>query len=113
CYMDFGYWKKNSSGSLDYTSISSKLNIPLIEDEQFWNIVAIDDYVLFQSLNQIYIYDVKNASYKIITARNNVTKMFRVDAMVYYQSLDDGIYKIENGQSQLMIDHPVLNTNNV
>lgn len=113
CYMDFGYWKKNSSGSLDYTSISGKLNIPLIEDEQFWNIVAIDDYVLFQSLNQIYIYDVKNASYKIITARNNVTKMFRVDAMVYYQSLDDGIYKIENGQSQLMIDHPVLNTNNV
>lgn len=113
CYMDFGYWKRNSFGSLDYTSISGNLNIPLIEDEQFWNILAIDHYVLFQSLDQIYIYDVENSSYKIITARNGVTKMFKVDATVYYQSLGDGIYKIESGQPQLIIDHPIVNTNTI
>ncbi|MGC1630892.1 MAG: LuxR family transcriptional regulator, partial [Gelidibacter sp.] len=87
CYMDFGYWKKNSLGSLDYTSISDQLNIPLIEDEQFWNIVALDHYVLFQSLNRIYIYDVSDASYKTINTRNNITKMFKVEDTVYYQSL--------------------------
>ncbi|MEO5787571.1 triple tyrosine motif-containing protein [Gelidibacter sp.] len=111
CYMDFGYWKKNSLGSLDYTSISDQLNIPLIEDEQFWNIVAMDHYVLFQSLNRIYIYDASDASYRTINTHNNITKMFKVDDTVYYQSLEDGIYKIESGQAQLIIDDVVLKTN--
>ena len=33
CYMNFGYWKRNAFGSLDYTSISDELEVPLIEDE--------------------------------------------------------------------------------
>lgn len=111
CYMNFGYWKKNSFGTLDYTSISDKLNIPLVEDEQFWNIIAIDHYVLFQSLDRIYIYDVLKQSYKTIASEGTITKIFKVKDTVYYQSLGEGIFKIENGQSQPVIVDEVFKTN--
>ena len=54
-FMDFGFWEQNSKGQLTYTSLAESLNIELIEDEQFWNILNFDDWVLFQSLNRIYI----------------------------------------------------------
>lgn len=111
CYMDFGYWKRNNLGSLDYTSISGQLNITLIEDEQFWNILAIGQYVLFQSLNRIYIYDASNVTYKIIEGQSNITKMFKIDDTVYYQNSMDGIFKIERGEAHLLIDHIVFKTN--
>lgn len=111
CYMNFGYWKRNAFGSLDYTSISDELEIPLIEDEQFWNILSMDHYILFQSLNRIYIYNLDDQSYKIIAAQSTITKIFRVDDTVYYQVFGEGIYKIESGQSVLWIDNVVFLTN--
>ncbi|MBO3097772.1 LuxR family transcriptional regulator [Gelidibacter sp. DF109] len=111
CYMNFGYWKRNVFGSLDYTSISDELEIPLIEDEQFWNILSMDHYVLFQSLNRIYIYDLENRSYKIIDTQSTITKIFRVDDTVYYQVFGEGIYKIESGQPVLLIDNAIFLTN--
>lgn len=111
CYMNFGYWKKNSLGTLDYTSISDKLNIPLIEDEQFWNIIAVDQYVLFQSLDRIYIYNVLKQSYKTIASDSTITKIFKVKDTVYYQSFGEGIFEIENGQSQRVIVDEMFKTN--
>ena len=57
CYMDFGYWVKTSLGTLEYTSLSSSLETALIEDEEFWRIVGIERWVVFQSKSRIYIYD--------------------------------------------------------
>jgi len=111
CYMNFGYWKRNALGSLDYTSISDDLKIPLIEDEQFWNIFAMDQFVLFQSLNRIYIYNTDNLTYKIINTQSTITKLFKVDDSMYYQSFGEGLYKIESGQSQLIIDDEILKRN--
>ena len=65
-YMDFGYWKKNNLGTLAYTSLSKKLNIKLIEDEQFWNIIEVDDWILFQSFDRIYILNSTDNSLQII-----------------------------------------------
>lgn len=111
CYMNFGYWKRNAFGSLDYTSISDDLKIPLIEDEQFWNILSMDHFVLFQSLNRIYIYDLENQSYKVINSQSTITKIFRVNDTIYYQGFGEGVYKIESGQSLLIIDNEMLTTN--
>jgi len=53
CYMEFGYWKRQSNGFLQYTSLSQKIKSKLIEDEHFWNIISFDHWVLFQSFNRI------------------------------------------------------------
>ena len=41
-YMDFGVWKKNKFGILEYESIPDKLGIDIQQEEQFWNIEVID-----------------------------------------------------------------------
>lgn len=110
-YMDFGYWQRNNFGKLSYTSLSQKLEINLIEDEQFWNIISIDEYILFQSLDRVYIYNTKEASHKIINSQNIITKTFKVEGSIYYQSLNEGVYKIENGTSKLVIDNGIVKDN--
>jgi len=97
CYMEFGYWESNSFGQLDYTSLSKNLDIPLIEDEQFWSIIALDNWVLFQSLNRIYIYNIDDSSFKIIESKTRITDVYKVNGTIYFQKLNDGIYKIEKG----------------
>lgn len=37
-YRDFGYWKRDNFGVLNYTSLSKEFKANLLEDEEFWNI---------------------------------------------------------------------------
>ena len=111
CYMEFGYWQKNEFGSLIYTSLSKDVDTPLIEDEHFWNIIDIDDWILFHSLNRIYIYNTKDKIYKIINSKTRIEKIYKVNESVYFQKINDGIYKIENGNETLVINHSIVKEN--
>ena len=108
CYREFGYWKRNEFGLLDYTSLSKKLNINFLEDEEFWNIISIEDYILFQSLNRIYIYNQKDQSYNIIESKSGISKMFQIDKTIYFQKNKDGIYKIEKGAPKLISNDKIF-----
>ena len=110
-YMEFGFWTKNEFGSLTYTSLSSKMPKPLIEDEQFWNIIGIDNWIIFQSLNRLIIYNVESEAFKTFESETNVTNAFKVGKSVYFQKINDGVYKIENGIPVLISKHPVLQNN--
>lgn len=107
CYMDFGYWTKNNLGNLEYTSITKSIGIDLNEDEAFWSIANIDDWVLFQSLNRIYIYDTIKQSVSIIDSGSANVKMYTVDDRIYFQRMGHGIFKIENGKEVLVTDHNI------
>jgi DNA-binding CsgD family transcriptional regulator len=111
CYMEFGYWSKNNFGALEYTSLSKNNSISLIEDEQFWNINYLDNWVLFSSLNRIYIYNTINKSFKTIDSKSSLTKLFKVDNSIYFQDTKNGVYKIINGDKTLFIDDVILKTN--
>jgi DNA-binding CsgD family transcriptional regulator len=113
CYMEFGYWEYNEFGQLEYTSLSSKIKEDLIEDEQFWNIIAIDDWILFQSLNRIYSYNKLDKSFKIIDSNTRLTKMVKVENTIYFQKLNDGIYKIENGKGKLINGDSIVKENTI
>lgn len=113
CYMEFGYWKHNQFGELTYTSLSSQIKDELIEDEQFWNIIAIDDWILFQSLNRIYSFNKLDKSFKIINSNTRLTKMVKVDHTIYFQKLNDGVYTIEKGQGKLINGDTVLKENTI
>ena len=111
CYMEFGFWESDNFGQLKYNSISQKLTKPLIEDEQFWNIISLDDWILFQSLNRIIIYNHGDSSYSTIDSETTLTKMFKVDESIYFQKINDGIYKIENGSEKLVSDNSIFQEN--
>ena len=107
CYMEFGYWEKDDFGMLSYTSLSDKID-DLVEDEQFWNIIHLNQWVLFESFNRIYIYDTITDSFKIINSDINITKMFKVGEDIYFQKANNGIYKILNGESILVTNNELL-----
>ncbi len=108
CSKEFGYWQRNEFGQLYYTSLSKKLNIDFLEGEEFWNIVALDDYILFQSLKRIYIYDKSNESYSFIDSDTTIYKVFKVNESIYFQKTKDGLYKIENGAPKLISESPLI-----
>ncbi|WP_370514190.1 triple tyrosine motif-containing protein [Flavobacterium sp. SLB02] len=108
CYMNFGYWTRRTNGKLKYTSLSDTIKNKILDDEQFWNILKYDQWILFQSLNRIYIYDTKIGKFKIIAPKNGVVKSFANKNAIYFQTIKEGLFEIESGKAKLVSDHPIL-----
>ena len=113
CYMEFGFWTRQKDGKLKYNSLSKKIKNKILDDEQFWNIFNYDQYVIFQSLNRIYIYDTKTGGFQIIEAKNNISKSYRTKNSIYFQSINEGLFEIESGKGKLVSDNPILKTNRI
>ena len=112
-YMDFGYWLRNTFGELVYTSLVKKYEIPVLEDEQFWNIAQFEEWVLFQSLQRIYFFNTKTKAYQIVSSDVKITKMFHVDGKIYFQKLSEGLFSIKNGAAYLVSDAPIFKEEDV
>ncbi|OXA86378.1 triple tyrosine motif-containing protein [Flavobacterium hercynium] len=108
CYMNFGFWTRQTNGKLKYTSLSDTIKSKILDDEQFWNILKYDQWILFQSLNRIYIYDTKTKGFKIISPKNGVVKSFSTQKSIYYQTINEGLFEIEGGKGKLISDDPLL-----
>lgn len=107
-YMNFGFWTRQADGKLKYTSLSDSIKNKILDDEQFWNILKYDHWILFQSLNRIYIYDTKTMQFKIIAPKNGVVKSFASTNAIYFQTLKEGLFEIESGKAKLVSDDPIL-----
>ncbi|SHG15782.1 Two component regulator propeller [Flavobacterium defluvii] len=107
-YMNFGYWTRNEDGKLKYISLSDKIKNKILDDEQFWNILKYDQWILFQSLNRIYIYDTKSKRFNIIAPKNGVVKSFATKNAIYFQTTKEGLFEIESGRAKLVSDNPIL-----
>lgn len=113
CYAEFGYWIKNEFGSLNYVSLSSKLDMKMLEDEEVYNIIEYNKWVVFQSNSKIYFYNSQTETIKIINATNTIYKIFKVENQVYYHVASEGIYTIEEGKPKLIIDDPVTKSERI
>ena len=113
CYMEFGYWVREKNGRLQYTSLSQKIKSKINVDEQFWNIWNYDQWVIFQSLDKIYIYDTKTKAFKIVTPQNNILKSFKTSSSIYYQTVNYDLFEIENGSSRLVLNNELLKNNKI
>tara|TARA_R110002033_G_scaffold47786_5_gene93297 strand:+ start:80749 stop:83559 length:2811 start_codon:yes stop_codon:yes gene_type:complete len=111
CYMEFGFWEKDSFGSLSYQSLKPKLKTPMIEDEEFWNIIQLDRWILFQSLQRIYVYNLEDESFSIIDAESTRARIFKNNGTVYFQETSKGLFKIEDGKGVLVSDDSIFKTN--
>ncbi len=112
-YMEFGYWKKNNFGILEYSSISTKMDAKMIEDEEFWNIIVLDDWILFQSLDRIYSYNIASHTFEVLEAKSTKAHLFKVDETVYFQNQNLGVYRIQHGKPKLVVNHGLISDRNV
>jgi ligand-binding sensor domain-containing protein/DNA-binding CsgD family transcriptional regulator len=108
CHTDFGFWEKDNLGTLNYTSLVQRKKLQLKEDEEFWNILKLEQYILFQSLDRIYIYDTQADSFSIIESNTTITKIYKIDNSIYFQKINQGIFKFESGQEKLISNDMTL-----
>lgn len=97
-YMEFGVWKENKFGKYIYQSLSNTLE--LVEDEQFWNIAAINEYIVFQSLDAIYLYNLDTEDFEVISSKSEITKIVELNNILYYHKKNEGLFKLINGKEE-------------
>jgi ligand-binding sensor domain-containing protein/DNA-binding CsgD family transcriptional regulator len=94
-YSEFGYYKTNSKGKLEYVSISKMVNKQKLIDF-IWKIHLYKNEVVFQSFARIYIY--KNNQLKIVEAPNRFQFSFQVTNHLYLQDVSAGIVEYKDGK---------------
>ena len=101
-YRDFGFWERDKTGQLQYTSLGKELAIDILEDEQFWNIVEHQNKVVFQSLNRLIFVDPATKEISFISTKNTLLKSFKIEQQLYYQVQGEGLFQVIEGQGVLI-----------
>jgi len=93
----FGYWSKNSKGILEYTSLffkQPKKNDALLP--VFLRIKEINGKILFQTFQQIFIYDPKANVIDSINALRGFNVLFSSKERVFIQDSGNDLFEIKN-----------------
>lgn len=107
-FMEFGFWQRAENGELQYTSLSNSIKNKIKDDEQFWGIFPFDNWILFQSLENIYAYNTKSKTFTIISPQSTINKAFKTPNGIYFQT-KNGLYEIDQGQSKLFLSNQLIN----
>lgn len=111
-HMDFGYWDKQSTGLLEYTSLTERFDIRMIEGEQIWKILPFNNKIIFQSLNGLYVYypQTNKIDYIAVDVKNTMYRVFEIDNALFVQVHAKGLYTIDKGKTRLINDHSIFKT---
>ncbi|MGB0838333.1 MAG: LuxR C-terminal-related transcriptional regulator [Flavobacteriaceae bacterium] len=108
-YMSFGFWERDSFGSLVYSDVSNKLiDSKLVDDEQIWNIVGSDKFIIYQSLRRLFIYDRQTKEVATKSYSGLISKVLKSGSSYFFQVLGQGLFEFSNGQFNLASDDPVF-----
>ncbi|TDN90418.1 regulatory LuxR family protein [Salegentibacter sp. 24] len=106
-YKEFGFWKRDVTGELVYTSLIPKLGKHAMQSEEFWEILSFKGDIYFRSFGAIYKYD-----HKVIQPVQNVVSN---KMMVYKDRLllavrKEGLHFLdENNELQKLPNQNALN----
>ncbi len=93
-YEDFGFWRKDPSGVLSYTSLAASASVT--ENDEIWNICEISHTIYFQSFTSVYVYDYNGV--RRISAPSSMLFFFRVGDRFIAQSIDEGLYWFDGAE---------------
>ena len=101
-YRDFGFWERDKTGLLQYTSLSKELEIEILEDEQFWNIIEHQEKIVFQSLNRLIFFNPETKEISFISTKSTLLKSFKLEQQLYYQVQGEGLFQVIEGRGVLI-----------
>ncbi|MCM4161362.1 histidine kinase [Antarcticibacterium flavum] len=108
-YMEIGYWERTGTGRLEYSSLLSQFPDPLRDGEQFWHIRHLDDFLIFQSFEGLYLYNEANESItKIPGPPAAITNLFKAGDDIFFQVMARGLYTIRGNVAQQVIAEEFL-----
>jgi DNA-binding CsgD family transcriptional regulator len=111
-YSEFGYFKSNAKGKLNYFSLSkiiTKSNLKLMDF--IWKIHIHNDEVIFQSFARAYIFKEKKIT--IIEAPKRFQFSFQVKKHLYIQDISMGILEYKNGKLFQLKNSTILNNTEI
>lgn len=94
-YEEFGYWKKDGRGVLEYKSLSEGIKTKISPNEEFWQILPFKDGVVFRSFLNIYIYKLNGEIVKI-KPDSVVISCNIVEDKLYVATLYNGVFELSN-----------------
>ncbi|WP_027137592.1 helix-turn-helix and ligand-binding sensor domain-containing protein [Gaetbulibacter saemankumensis] len=93
-YEEFGYWKKSKKGELLYTSLSHYDEDITSKDEEFWQILNINDTIFFRSFSNLYILD--NKEIIKIKPQSSIISCNVINDELYIATLRHGVFVLRN-----------------
>ena len=97
-FEDFGYWLRSSTGQYVYTSLPKLLSLDVIEDEEFWDIHEISNWIVFQSLSRLIFLDRDSNEYRIISPGGDISNSFEINKSIYFHMPKQGIFTVIAGK---------------
>lgn len=97
CYMEFGYWEPDATGQLLYHSLSKPFQNQIVADEHFWNIVVYEQFLIFQSLDQLFLYDLQSGAIDVIQPPDGIYKLFKTENGLLMTDRNRQLYALERG----------------
>jgi len=106
-YQDFGYWEKTNKGDYAYISLAKKSKLIIDNDEEFWDVLDYDDWVIFQSLTRLIMFNKVSEKIEFFDPGEDISNSFIVNSRLYF-TLKSGLYTFENRDKLLLSDDPRL-----
>lgn len=109
---EFGYFKPNSRGKMEYFSLSNQINKNALElIDIVWKVHIYKSEVIFQSFTNAYIY--KNNKLRVLKAPSRFQFSFQVKNKLYFQDHKYGILEYNNGKLISLRGTTVLNNSEI
>ena len=78
-FEDLGSWIISSTGQYFYNSLTDILDFEVNEDEVFWDIHEISNWIVFQSLSRLIFLDRNSNEYRVISPGGDISNSFEVN----------------------------------
>lgn len=111
-YEEFGYWKKDGKGRLEYNSLTHLIKGHTFTNEDFWQITPYGNAVLFRSFSTLYVYE--NEKITVIDAKFIITNIAVYEDNVLVAAKNEGFYTFKNdsllpyGDNRLLKDRTII-----
>jgi ligand-binding sensor domain-containing protein/DNA-binding CsgD family transcriptional regulator len=105
---DFGYFKPDSKGMLQYFSLKKLLKA---EDQNFadvWDIVAFQGDIYIRTTNKIFKYAPEKETIQLIDSAKRFEYLTKVNASIYFHSDEDGLVKITKSKPKVLANTAAL-----
>lgn len=95
-FEEFGYWKKNSKGRLTYTSLSELFDLKESLNEEFWQILNLNDTIVIRSFLNVYL--LKGDKVIKLNPSSTVISCNVIDGELYVSTLRHGIFVLKDSK---------------
>ena len=110
-FEEIGFLASNEEGLMEYHSLKSKIPKEYANFDEIWNIYQVDDGILFQSFNFIFIYSAKE--FKVIEPLSRFSMLHKVNDLFYVVDVDNGLMQLVSDSLILISDHPIFFRNEI